>query len=243
MNLVNQSTQRVYLFKWFNHRVRIRKTRDLRSNMYLSPCLMYLLLQYLTYSVNSMTATAELPFDTIPETKPHPDSSDPLVPTVAIPTKETAIFLQDACLQHRFIRSRDTSNVVERPERLRAISIGLAAAMARIEESLSTSSGTLEMSPSDDLANALGRMNLAASPDPLESPTIPISVVKSSASAHMFTHPAVKFVHGDVDGDVYLENLKAWARDSHDKIAKGESEIPEGLAQGDLYRECQLSNS
>ena len=221
---------------------------------------MYLLLQYLTYSVNSMAATAELPFDTIPETKPHPDSSDPLVasltagiskvaltsqptPTVAIPTKETAIFLQDACLQHRFIRSRDTSNVVERPERLRAISIGLAAAMARIEESLSTSSGTLEMSPSDDLANALGRMNLAASPDPLESPTIPISVVKSSASAHMFTHPAVKFVHGDVDGDVYLENLKAWARDSHDKIAKGESEIPEGLAQGDLYRECQLSNS
>lgn len=193
------------------------------------------------------------------ETQPQLDSSDPLVasltadiskialfsqPTApAAPTKETAIFLQDACLQHRFIRSRDTSNIVERPERLRAISVGLAAAIAKLEESLSTSNGTREGSPGDDLVHALGRMNLATATDPLESPGIPVSVVKSSASVDMFAHPAVKFVHGDIDGDVYLENLRAWARDSHDKITKGESEIPEGLSQGDLYRECQPSSS
>ena len=29
----------------------------------------------------------------------------------------TAIFLQDACYQHRFIRSTDLSLIVERPER------------------------------------------------------------------------------------------------------------------------------
>ena len=52
----------------------------------------------------------------------------------------------------------------------------------------------------------------------------------------MFNHPAVKFIHGDVDGDAYLENLRAWARDSQDKILRGESEIPEGLSPGDLYR-------
>lgn len=202
-----------------------------------------------------MAAAAAFLSDNITETQPQPDSSDPLVasltadiskvaltsqptPTATAPTKETAIFLQDACLQHRFIRSSDTSNIVERPERLRAITVGLAAAIAKIEEALSTSGGTRETSPGDDLANALGRMNLATAPDPLESPTIPVSVVKSFASVDIFTHPAVKFIHGDIDGDVYLENLKAWARDSHDKIAKGESEIPEGLSQGDLYREC-----
>src|ERR1700736_2277422 len=44
------------------------------------------------------------------------------------------IYLQDDCLGHRFIRSRDDSSIVERPERLRAVKIGLAAAIARIEE-------------------------------------------------------------------------------------------------------------
>jgi histone deacetylase HOS3 len=46
-----------------------------------------------------------------------------------------------------------------------------------------------------------------------------------------------------VEGDVYLENLKAWARDSHDKILKGGSEIPEGLSQGDLYRKFFLQST
>lgn len=161
------------------------------------------------------------------------------------PIKETAIFVQDACLQHRFIRSRDTSAIVERPERLRAVNIGLAAAMAHLEISDNATKGELNEnttssaeSAADDLVAALGRINLAAPvADPLETQSIPVSVVKSLATVDMFSHPAVKFIHGDIDGDVYLENLKTWARDSHDKILKGESEIPEGLAQGDLYRE------
>ena len=157
------------------------------------------------------------------------------------PTEETAVFLQDICLQHRFIRSRDTSAIVERPERLRAVNIGLAAAIAHLEETLAATKiepvDTLPVaSASDDLVAALGRMNLAQGGDPLESQSSPVSVIKSTASVDMFNHPAVKFIHGDVDGDVYLENLRAWARDSHDKILKGESEIPDGLSQGDLYR-------
>jgi|SRR5882762_5089800 histone deacetylase HOS3 len=160
------------------------------------------------------------------------------------PTKETAIFLQDVCLLHRFIRSRDTSAIVEKPERMRAVNIGLAAAMAHLEESFAStliqSAGSPILSTastSDDLAAALGRMNLATKDvDPLEFQSSPISVVKSVASADMLNHAAVKFIHGDVDGDIYLENLKRWARDSHGEILKGGSEIPEGLSQGDLYR-------
>ncbi|KZP17796.1 hypothetical protein FIBSPDRAFT_1046648 [Athelia psychrophila] len=106
--------------------------------------------------------------------------------------------------------------------------------MARLESTVT------KAEPDDNaggLVAALNKLNLASSDvDPLSPPNLAFSVVKSSASVDILRHPAVKFVHGDVDGDVYLENIKAWARDSHDKIAKSESEIPEGLSQGDLYR-------
>jgi histone deacetylase HOS3 len=52
----------------------------------------------------------------------------------------------------------------------------------------------------------------------------------------LLNHPAVKFVHGDIDGDVYLETLKTWAENSQNRIANGLSEIPEEFSQGDLYR-------
>ncbi|KAF7975628.1 hypothetical protein HWV62_9063 [Athelia sp. TMB] len=152
----------------------------------------------------------------------------------AKPLKPTTIYIQDICLQHRFIRSRDTSAVVEKPERLRAVNVGLAAAIARLE-SEATAVGKQD-DDTDDLAAALDKLNLAHSDaDVLSSPNLPVSIVKSTASVDMLNNAAVKFVHGDVDGDIYLERIKALARDSHDKILKGDSEIPEGLSQGDLY--------
>jgi len=155
-----------------------------------------------------------------------------------------AVFLQDACYQHHYIRSRDTSAIVERPERLRAVTIGLAAAIAHLEDALpqASTSGPLEGSKdlvTDNLTAALDRMDLAL--DPLKSRQLPVSIVQSSASVDLLDHPAVKFVHGDVNGDIYLENLKDWARDSEEKIVKGGSEIPEGLLQGDLYRKSLSS--
>lgn len=161
--------------------------------------------------------------------------------------KTAAIFLQDACLRHHYIRSRDTTAIVERPDRLRAVNLGLAAAIARIDDALSThpdptqeSSSSGSESGEDDLAAALGRMNLAT--HPLELRKSPVAIVRSSASIDIFNHAAVKFVHGDIDGDVYLENLKAWVSNSQDKISQGLSEIPDGLSQGDLYRTCVLLN-
>ncbi|THH13514.1 hypothetical protein EW146_g6718 [Bondarzewia mesenterica] len=146
----------------------------------------------------------------------------------------TAIFLQDACLQHRFIRSRDSSNVVERPERLRAVKLGLSAAIACLEDSLRidvekdqkeeitgsslpAGEGT-NGTNADALSVAMGRMTIGA-PTSLDDvplpPSFPIRIVKN--------------------GDVYLEKLRDLARDSAEKVAQGKSEIPDGLSQGDLY--------
>ncbi|KAJ7850457.1 histone deacetylase domain-containing protein [Mycena leptocephala] len=119
--------------------------------------------------------------------------------------------MQDACLKHRYIRG-DASDIFERPERLGAVTLGLAAAISRLEG---------EITP--------GNLTRTSSSGP------PISVVQSSASADILSHPAVKYVHGDIDGDVYLANLVTWTRESRAKIDKGESEIPADLSQGDLY--------
>lgn len=149
-------------------------------------------------------------------------------------TMDAVVFLQDACLDHQYIRSRDTSQIVERPERLRAVKVGLAATISRLEE--------LAPAPAlDELTAALDRMNLGSSSAP--PPRTAIQIVHSSATVNLLDNPAVTFIHGDIDGDVYLENLVQWATKSAENIAKGESEIPEGLSQTDLYRELSLSNS
>ncbi|KAG2749287.1 Arginase/deacetylase [Suillus brevipes Sb2] len=145
------------------------------------------------------------------------------------------IYLQDDCLGHRFIRSRDTSSIVERPERLRAVKIGLAAAIARIEEA----EGALKpsdanVSVEDELTAALSKMDIATSDGGLVRARS-ISVTRSTVTVDLLDNPAVKYVHGDIDGDVYLQNLKAWARDSEDNITKKGSEMPEGMPPLDLY--------
>ncbi|KAI0313788.1 Arginase/deacetylase [Amylostereum chailletii] len=156
----------------------------------------------------------------------------------------TTVFLQDACLQHRFIRSRDTSTIVERPERLRAVKIGLAAAIARLEEVYPAAAHSAAVkteetdADADALADAIGRMNLVQSDTTEEIPlegAAPLRVIRSSAKVDLIHDPAVKFIHGDVDGDVYLEKLCRLVRESGEKVADGQSEIPEGWSQGDLY--------
>ncbi|KAJ4491356.1 histone deacetylase domain-containing protein [Lentinula edodes] len=144
-----------------------------------------------------------------------------------------SIFIQDACYQHRYIRSRDTSLIVERPERLIAAKIGLAAAVTRIQEVVGKSAGD-----PNDLVAALDKLTLGPRSSDI---TAPINVVHSSATLDILNHPAVKFTHGfpdpntAKDSNEYLRSLKKWSEDSIEKISKGDSEIPQGLAQGDLY--------
>jgi len=170
----------------------------------------------------------------VPDTKPQPSTGP-----------STAIFLQDACLQHKYIRTRDSSHIVERPERLRAVKIGLSAAIARLEESLpiaTSDTASVADSEADSLVEAIE--NLRLDQDSAEhlrlSKGHPVQVVQSSTKIDILNHPAVKYIHGDVDGDVYLEKLVEWARHSAEKISSGESEIPSGLPQGDLYSKFDL---
>ncbi|KZT28384.1 Arginase/deacetylase [Neolentinus lepideus HHB14362 ss-1] len=156
--------------------------------------------------------------------------------------KKLGIFFQDACLDHRYIRNRDTSSLVERPERIRAVKIGISVALSRMEdlvpppESANVAKPKLEgnIEP-DDLISALNRMAIDNKGGLDIGRGLPTHITKSAATLDLLNHSAVKFVHGDIQGDVYLEKLKSWALDSSDKVGKGESEIPEGLPQGDLY--------
>jgi len=166
--------------------------------------------------------------------------------------KRTTVYIQDDCLKHRYIRTKDFSGVVERPERLRAVKIGLSAAIARAEEAFSNSNTATkgvtkpkdagERDPSleaDMLAVTLERMQIGRT----QEVVIPelqssVSLTRSKATVDLLNHPAVKYVHGDIDGDVYLENLIAWARDSRDNIAKKGIEFPPEipLNPADVYR-------
>ncbi len=156
----------------------------------------------------------------------------------ATPTHlSTAVFLQDACSQHKYIRTRDSSHVFERPERLRAVKIGLCAAISRIQEQTRPVSTESATSPDpDSLIAAIENLKLEqAQTDSLLPSGHPVQVVRSSAKIDILGDPAVKFIHGDVDGDIYLEKLTEWTSHSMEKISSGQSEIPSELPQGDLY--------
>ena len=194
-------------------------------------------------------------------------------PVTDVPIRErrrTGIFLQDACFLHRFIRSRINTNIVERPERLRAVMVGLSAAVARLEETrLGSSASNVNLAvtgasrgtapPQADVAKAgsdagtdaleaaLDRMTITQPPSTIQpttsiSPTVPVAIIHSQASLDLLKNSAVKYVHGDIAKDVYLENLVRWTQECYDKIAKGESEIPKELSQGDLYRQFLLQS-
>ncbi|KAI6147413.1 arginase deacetylase [Pisolithus tinctorius] len=170
----------------------------------------------------------------VPEGGPLPESSRS--------SKRTAVYLQDDCLKHRYIRSKDTSGIVERPERLRAVKVGLSAAIAHAGEVSAKhtarrndgTTGEITSTEADTLVSALERMNIGQAQDQQLWPSS-VTFYRTAAKVDLLNHPAVKYVHGDVDGDVYLENLTAWARNSQENIQKKGLEIPDGIPPLDLY--------
>jgi len=150
---------------------------------------------------------------------------------------ETTILLHDACFQHKYIRSKDKSNIVERPERLRAVSVGISCAIARLESIQPDYSPNKEQLNDGDvhhLARTLENMQIS----PINVCTDVAQIIKSRATVDILNNVSVKFVHGDINGNTYLQKLKDWAANSWDAISLNSSEIPEGLPQGDLYRPC-----
>ncbi|KAG9122669.1 hypothetical protein FRC07_000860 [Ceratobasidium sp. 392] len=156
-----------------------------------------------------------------------------------------SVHIQPACAEHRYIRDKDTSTIVERPERLRALALGIAAALARSEETASLSREATLVVETDGIIKSLENIKLD---NPSESSGLvsPVAqVVRHSAPLDVLflNDPAVRMIHAlDEDtaagsGEEYLSQLARWVSESEIRIKAGESEIPdgEGLSQGDLY--------
>ncbi|GAA6006682.1 hypothetical protein JCM10207_005018 [Rhodosporidiobolus poonsookiae] len=68
-----------------------------------------------------------------PTTQPAAPTPHPLAGPSCQTTPRTAVLFQQACAGHRYVRNTDIGTIVERPERLRAVKTGVAAAWARLE--------------------------------------------------------------------------------------------------------------
>ena len=180
-----------------------------------------------------------------------------MAPTPTPNVPDTAIYLQDECYKHKYIRSKDVSAIVERPERLRALNLGIGAAIARLESARDASIASIALLNKrrdirEDLSTAFGKLDLSSAQQEPEGAYDPfairpidvVAIVKPNLKLKDLTrHPAVRMVHaatGDDDINDSLEHLNrlaTWARESEEKIRFGESEIPTGFPQGDLYSE------
>ena len=166
---------------------------------------------------------------------------------------DTAIYLQDECYKHKYVRSKDVSTIVERPGRLTALKMGIGAAIARLEAARDASIAVVKKTEDigEELSAALGTLSLSGAqqepggaPDPFAMrPVDVVTIVKPDLNLKDLTlHPAVRMVHAATDDGTndsleHLHRLATWARESEDKIHSGESEIPAGFPQGDLYSE------
>ena len=162
-------------------------------------------------------------------------------------TEPLGLFIQPACLQHKYIRHPNSSHIFERPERLRAVLLGVAAAVARLEEAEEVITKSLSSPEKDDLSNLLSGLSIQSSfvsPKHLSIVDPPRPKTAGQVSLH---HPALQLAHsppdsalldgGPIPSSKYLKNLHKWASEALETIKNTGCEIPSGLGlnQGDLY--------
>ena len=166
----------------------------------------------------------------------------------------TKVFIQPEGAKHVFRRpgaAFSLDNIVERPERLRAVNCGLAAGLARLEAiQPAVEVEQHEQDQSDDLVRALEGLALGASAaggSGSSSPAQPTVVFSAPAVGGLIRSKAVEFIHhppSDDPGEVrYLDSLVSWVKTCEGKWATGESEIPAELPQLDLYRASSTNAS
>ncbi|CAE6442400.1 unnamed protein product [Rhizoctonia solani] len=157
------------------------------------------------------------------------------------------VHIQPSCSEHRYIRDKDLSTIVERPERLKALAVGIASAIALNEPAIPgrlSTSDDATTAGQDDLTVTMEELSLQSSEDViLSTPVGKMIRYARPADASFLNNPAVRMVHALEEdktldsAEDYLSQLSRWALESEDRIMAGGSEIPrgEGLSQGDLY--------
>ncbi|WVO20479.1 uncharacterized protein IAS62_001776 [Cryptococcus decagattii] len=171
------------------------------------------------------------------------------------------LFIQPACLQHRYIRHTNASHIFERPERLRAVLLGVAAAVARLEQrDTGEQRNTIgeQHSTTGDLASLLSSLSLVSPAQPTAHlHLVPAPPIPSTPGNILLHHPAVQLAHSPVPdapfpyigspstassgasfpSSSYLRDLVKWANGAADRIKQTGCEIPDGLGlnPGDLY--------
>lgn len=133
------------------------------------------------------------------------------------------VIVAPAVLAHRYVRGRNVSLIVERPERVRAVLLGAAAVLGRIaagELSETTRRGKSDPNPpsathqqaasddADDLIAQLAGMSMSkpgeSSSGAVDSVTqdsewSPMQVLHSTKSVSLTQHPAMRAVHAEDD--------------------------------------------
>lgn len=177
----------------------------------------------------------------------------PLSPTAMSPADgPLGLFVQPACLQHRYIRHPNAAHVFERPERLRAVLLGVAAAVARLEQAAPAPQ------PPHDLASLLSSLSLLSRAQPTaQLHLVPAPPPPPRPGSVLLHHPAVQLAHSPVPeapfpyigpgstgpsgagfpSSGYLRDLVKWANEAAERIKQTGCEIPDGLGlnPGDLY--------
>lgn len=163
-----------------------------------------------------------------------------------------ALHIQPACLEHKYIRHKDSSHIFERPERLRAVLLGFAAALARLE---AADGPTSKSDGGDDLSSMLSSLSLASAFLPPTHLSVVLPPPLPSSPGQVLLHqPALQLAHSPpIDApfpylprgtsgaalpqSAYLKDLFKWANESLERIRTTGCEIPQdkGLNAGDLY--------
>ncbi|PWN28626.1 Arginase/deacetylase [Jaminaea rosea] len=140
----------------------------------------------------------------------HPVSTPALSPPIMSAPPLLDILVAPAVLAHRYVRGRDVSLIVERPERIRACLLGVASLLGRIaagelqEQQAGKGSGVTG-DDADDLVARLAGMSVdrpageVLSPEQQQasssSSSTPLQVLHSTRSVSLASHPAVRAVH------------------------------------------------
>lgn len=206
----------------------------------------------------SLTASQPIPNMTIQASvdgKPLAESAIPY---------DNGVILQSLCHLHRYTRTPSDAHIYERPDRLRSIRLGLAAAHGRLLESCSqsrASASSVESKDSNTDAKAVQNYDskdVSTAPleellDNLSLNTSSITASQSLSSLHtgspfsIFTtsrrlalaspvEAAIALAHGED----YIPKLTSYLVNTVHRQGTGQSEVPDSLSQGDLYL-CESS--